>query len=135
MIASLQHFFQDEDNTTVLTRLDAYEVIDRWSQEENTTTWILTDMHVVITWSFNASRDEIATFLRSHGATIQPAVNQKTDILLAWVGWWSKRSLAESSWVPILSLEEMCQKFWLPQIASESTSILPTASLQQASLF
>jgi DNA ligase (NAD+) len=134
MIASLQHFFQDEDNTSVLTRLDAYDVIDRWSQENNVSSWLLTNIHVVITWSFSATRDEIANFLRTHGATIQPTVNQKTDILLAWVGWWSKRSLAESSWVPILTLEEIYQKFWLPQIAPESRS-MPTPSLQQASLF
>jgi DNA ligase (NAD+) len=139
MIASLQLFFTDPENSKLLHRLDDLWVIDRWERWVSPTSWPLKDLHIVITGSFALPRDEIVSELHLWGATVQTAINKQTDLLLAGEWWWSKRSIAKSLNIPIMQLDTFAEKFWVSSLLSPGAwdaSIEQNAwVIQQSSLF
>jgi len=137
MISSLQKFFQDTMNLSVFEQLESYMVIDwsEWSEVKASSR--LAWKHIVITWSFNLSREEIKLYLESHGAKVQHAITTTTDILLTGSWWWSKREIAEKLWVTVLSMDELSKQFDLPWRGEEKQSIpkKPIQNTLQSSFF
>ncbi len=137
MVASLQTFFLDTSNLAVLKQLEEAAVIDRNTGSQKKYSDLLAQIHIVITWSFDLSRDEIKKYLEAHGAIVQNTVTSTTDVLLVGEWWWSKREAAEKWWVSCLNSADFFQRFDLSPRKKQDSTVTEQqwVHIQQTSLF
>lgn len=103
--ASLHGGLRDERTQDFIRRLHARGVRER--SEISVTGDGLKGLSFVITGTLSVGRDEMSSFLKSHGAKVSGSVSSKTTYLLCGEGGGGKRDKAESLGVTIIEEEAL----------------------------
>ena len=111
---SVYHFFRNENNIRLVSRLVSYGVQLELSKEAlaNQTT-LLSGERIVVSGVFEAiSRNELKALIEANGGKVVSSISAKTTYLVAGTNMGpSKRQKAEQLKIPILTEQEFLEKF------------------------
>ena len=111
---SVYHFFRNENNIRLVSRLVSYGVQLELSKEAlaNQTT-LLSGERIVVSGVFEAiSRNELKALIEANGGKVVSSISAKTTYLVAGTNMGpSKRQKAEQMKIPILTEQEFLEKF------------------------
>lgn len=111
---SVYHFFRNENNIRLVSRLVSYGVQLELSKEAlaNQTT-LLSGERIVVSGVFEAiSRNELKALIEANGGKVVSSISAKTTYLVAGTNMGpSKRQKAEQLKIPILTEHEFLEKF------------------------
>ncbi|MEX2445890.1 MAG: NAD-dependent DNA ligase LigA [Dehalococcoidia bacterium] len=97
---SVFNYMHDEENAALIDRLQAAGL--RMHEDVTARGGPLEGMSIVVTGSFEMSRNEVETLIKSLGGKVTGAVSKKTAFVVAGEGGGSKREKAEALGVEIL---------------------------------
>jgi DNA ligase (NAD+) len=111
---SVYHFFRNENNIRLVSRLVSYGVQLELSKEAlaNQTTLLIGE-RIVVSGVFEAiSRNELKALIEANGGKVVSSISAKTTYLVAGTNMGpSKRQKAEQLKIPILTEQEFLEKF------------------------
>lgn len=103
---AIRGFFEDEENMSVIRRLQEYGV--NFEKANETVSDKLKDLSICITGTLpGMSRDEASKLIETNGGKVVSSVSKKTSYLLAGEAAGSKEKKAKDLGITIISLEDL----------------------------
>ncbi len=108
-IKSIALYLAEEKNIEILKEIEKHGVkLDVW---ETKWWWVLDDINIVITGTFEISRDEIARVIGLNWGNHQKTITASTNMLLVGNNAGSKLKKAQKKWISVLTWNEFLESY------------------------
>ena len=130
-LLSLEYFFSDENNTSLLTKLEERGikcVFSKTKEEKQEKVWFS------ITGSFEFSREVLISAFEKEGYEFHESPKKSTQFLLCGKNPWNKKEKASELWITIIgNREEIITKFpFIKKIKEQQKESNNTKNIQQS---